>query len=94
MFASVRRYAVDPDKIDELAQRIPGAVEAMCTLTGFRAYYIVKGQDGSIAAVSLFSSEAAALQSNDIAAQFVREHAADLVGEPIDTITGEVIAYA
>jgi heme-degrading monooxygenase HmoA len=94
MFASIRRYKVDPARMSELEMRIPGAVDAISALSGFRAYYVVKGQDGSVASVSLFSSEASASRSNEVAARYVKEHVADLVGEAIDAITGEVIAYA
>ena len=63
------------------------------SLTGFRAYYVVRGDDGSLATLSLFSDKAAAELSNQAAAQWVRENAADLVGGGVDTVTGEVVAY-
>lgn len=94
MYASIRRYRVAPGKMEELERKIPGAVEAISALTGFRAHYIVKGKDNSVAAVSLFSSEESAQRSNEVAAQYVREHVAGLVGEAVDIVTGEVIAYA
>jgi len=94
MYASVRRYKVHPQKIGELERRLPIAVDAMSALNGFRAYYVIKGDDGSIASVSLFSSSESAAQSNVVAAQYVRENVADLLTAPVDTITGEVIAYA
>lgn len=93
MYASVRRYHIDPKNMDELVKRIPGAVDVISSLTGFRAYYVVRGGDGSIATLSLFSDKTAAVLSNETAANWVKENAADLVGGAVDTVTGEVVAY-
>jgi hypothetical protein len=93
MYASVRCYHIDPKKMDELVERIPGAVDVISSLTGFRAYYVVRGGDGSIATLSLFSNQAAAVRSNEAAANWIKVNAADLVNGAVDTVTGEVVAY-
>jgi len=93
MYASVRRYRIDPKKMDELVKRVPGTVDVISSLNGFRAYYIVRGGDDSIATLSLFSDKAAAVLSNQTAAKWVEENAADLVSGTVDTVTGEVVAY-
>jgi hypothetical protein len=94
MFASVRRYRVDPKNMDDLVRRIPGAVAVISSLTGFRAYYVVRSDDGSLASLSLFGDKAAAELSNQAAAEWVRENAGDILGAAVDTVTGEVVAYA
>ena len=83
MYGSVRRYRIDPKNIDEFVKRIPGAVDAMCALDGFRAYYVVRGGDDSIAALSLFSNKDSAALSNVVAEKWVKENAADLVSGEI-----------
>ena len=93
MYGSVRRYRIDPKYMDELVKRVPGAVDVMSSLTGFRAYYVVRGGDDSIATLSLFSDKEAAVLSNVVAANWVKENAADLVSSAVDTVTGEVIAF-
>ena len=93
MYGSVRRYRIDPKNMDELVKRVPGAVDVMSSLTGFRAYYVVRGCDDSIATLSLFSDKEAAVLSNVVAANWVKENAADLVSSAVDTVTGEVIAF-
>ena len=93
MYGSVRRYRIDPKNMDELVKRVPGAVDVMSSLTGFRAYYVVRGGDNSIATLSLFSDKEAAVLSNVVAANWVKENAADLVSSAVDTVTGEVIAF-
>ena len=93
MYGSVRRYRVDPKNMDELVKRVPGAVDVMRSLTGSRAYYVVRGGDDLIATLSLFSDKEAAVLSNVVAANWVKENAADLVSSAVDTVTGEVIAF-
>ena len=93
MYGSVRRYRIDPKNMDELVKRVPGAVDVMSSLTGFRAYYVVRGGDDLIATLSLFSDKEAAVLSNVVAANWVKENAADLVSSAVDTVTGEVIAF-
>ena len=94
MYASVRRYRINPKNMDELVKRIPGVVDEISSLNGFRAYYVVRGGDDSIASVSLFSDEAAAVLSNQVAARWVKKNAADLISGGVDTVTGQVVAYA
>ena len=93
MYASVRRYKIDPKNMDELVKRIPGAVEVISKLNGFKAYYVVKGSDGTLATTSVFSDKAAAEQSNQTAAKWVKENAADLFTGTVDAVTGEVVAH-
>jgi len=93
MYASVRRYRINPDNMDELMRRVPGAVDVISSLSGFRAYYVVRGGDDSIATVSLFNDKDAAVLSNQAAARWVKENAADLISGALDTVTGEVVAY-
>ena len=94
MYASVRRYRIDPENMHELVKRIPRAVDVMSSLNGFRAYYVVRGGDDSIASLSLFSDEASAVLSNEVAAKWVKENADGLVSGGVDTVTGQVVAYA
>lgn len=93
MYGSVRRYRIDPKNIDEFVKRVPGAVDVMSSLNGFRAYYVVRGGDDSIAALSLFSNQNSAVLSNAAAEKWIKENAADLVSTAVDTVTGQVIAY-
>ena len=78
----------------ELVKRIPRAIDVMSSLNGFRAYYVVRGGDDSIASLSLFSDEASAVLSNEVAAKWVKENADGLVNGSVDTVTGQVVAYA
>ncbi len=93
MYGSVRRYRIDPKNMDEFVKRIPGAVEVISSLSGFRAYYVVRGGDDSIATLSLFSDKDSAVLSNHAAEKWVKDNAAELVSGAVDTVTGQVVAY-
>ena len=93
MHASIRRYKIDPKNMDAVVKRIPGAVEVIGKLPGFKAYYVVKEAGGAFATVSVFNDRAAADQSVQTAAKWVKENAADLsIGTP-EMVTGEVVAH-
>ena len=38
MYASLRQYRIEPKNMDELVRRVPGAMEVISKLDGFKAY--------------------------------------------------------
>ena len=48
MYASLRHYRIEPKNMDELVRRVPGAMEVMSKLDGFRAYYVVRAGDDTL----------------------------------------------
>ena len=93
MYASLRHYRIEPKNMDELVRRVPGAIEVMSKLDGFRAYYVVRAGDDTLATVSVFADKAGAVLSNQAAARWVKENAADLFSGTVDAVTGEIVAY-
>jgi heme-degrading monooxygenase HmoA len=93
MYASIRRYKMEPKNMDALVKRIGGAVEVISKLPGFKAYYVVRGTDGTMATVSVFSDRHAAEESNKTAATWVKANAADLFTGTPDVVVGEVVAH-
>ena len=92
MFATVRRYNIDPDKMDALVARVSGVAEVFRSLPGHVAYYLIRSQDGTLTAVGVFESREAAQTSRQVAAKWITENAADLLGAPSEVILGEVVA--
>ena len=93
MHASMRHYRIEPKNMDELIRRVPGAVEVISKLPGFQAYYVIKAGDDTLATVSVFADKGAAVLSNQTAAKWVKENAADLFSGTVDAVTGEVVAH-
>ena len=87
MFSSLRHYRIEPRNMDELLKRLPGAVEVISKLDGFKA------GDDTLATMSIFTSKGAAVLSNQAAAKWVKENAAELFSGTVDAVTGEVVAH-
>jgi hypothetical protein len=87
--ASVRRYRVKD--ADALVEKVESEfVEQVKGIDGFVGYYVIDGDDGTVASVTVGETAQAVAESVRLAGQWVRESAADVVdGEP-DVTVGEV----
>lgn len=89
MYAVIRQYDGLPDA-DEVARRATGELAPeLATLDGFRAYWLVQGADATVVTITVCESKEAADASTSAAAEWVREHAADLVPNPPKVTAGE-----
>ena len=92
MYASFRRYRMGAGSIDD-AMHI-GDVEFADRLAeqpGFVDYQVVAMGDDMIMSVTIFEDEEQCLASNDMAAEFVREHLGAFQVERLDVFGGEVM---
>ena len=89
MHISIRRY----DKVvsvSEVCRKIESSfVPLIRKFPGFIAYYVVDGGGGTMATVSVFSTEQMALESNETAAAWLQENVADLQPEPATIVAGK-----
>ena len=94
MYASIRRYKTKPGVAAELAQRVnQGAVPMLSQVSGFVAYYVVDAGNDVAVSVSVFQDEAGSIESNRIAASWVKENTASLVSGTPEIMAGEVTVY-
>ncbi len=89
MHASVRRYRVRD--IDTLVSKVEEEfVDQVKDIDGFVGYYVIDGDDGTVASVTVGDTAQAVAESVRLAAAWVRDSVADIVeGEPEVTV-GEV----
>lgn len=89
MYVSVRRY----DNVRSVSQVCGRIAESFVPLLkkrpGFVAYYAVDGGGGTMATVSIFSTEAMARESNELAAEWLGENVADLQPDPPTVLAGK-----
>jgi hypothetical protein len=96
MYASVRKYTVEADRVDELMHRVDETfAPRLEQMPGFVAYQVIDaGADragGSIVfAVTICSDRDAADRSAEMAAEFVGTELDDLPIERVEAATGEV----
>src|SRR5262245_5574089 len=91
-FAAIRRGKLKPGMGDEFVKRVrAGAVPVLTKLSGFKAYYLVRGADDAMMAVSVFTSKAAAEDSNQKLMPWIRENLGPLLASPTAATEGEVV---
>jgi hypothetical protein len=96
MYISIRRYN-NVVSVREVCSKIAlSFVPLMRKSPGFIGYYAVDCGGGTMATISIFSTERMALESNETAAAWLKENVAHLQPEPPEVIGGkaEVVSTA
>lgn len=94
MHISIRRYN-RVRSVGEVCRRIElSFLPLMRRTPGFIAYYAIDAGGGTMATVSVFSTEQMALESNDMAAAWLQENVADMQPEPPEIIAGKALVAA
>ena len=92
MYASVRRYEIDPASLDDLKGRVEeGFVPIVSSMHGFVAYYVVSEGDGTVISINIFEDKAGSDESTRRAADWVGENLASLLPYAPEITAGEVI---
>ncbi len=92
MYASVRRYEIDPASLDELKGLVEeGFVPIVSGVPGFVAYYVVSEGDGTVFSINIFEDKAGADESTRRAADWVGENLASLLPNAPEVAAGEII---
>lgn len=90
MHISIRRY----EQVRSVAEVCRKVTESFVPLLrrspGFIAYYAIDGGSGTMATISIFSTEAMALESNEKASVWMKENVADLQPVPPTITAGAV----
>jgi hypothetical protein len=91
MYASIRMYQSDPDKVDEAMHRVDEYfVPTLSEQDWFVAYHCCDCGGGDICSVTICSDEAGVNQSDELAAEFVRERLSDIEITRTDMKSGDV----
>jgi hypothetical protein len=92
MYASFRRYRMGAGSMDD-AMHIADTelADRLAEEPGFVDYQVVATSDDMIMSMTIFDSEDQCLASNDLAAEFVREHLQAFQVERLDVFGGEVM---
>jgi hypothetical protein len=91
MYVSVRQYrSSDAAEVGRRAEE--GFVPIVREVSGFSAWYLVDGGDGSVMTITIAEDQAGVEDSVSKASDWVRENAADLVDRAPTVTNGEVVA--
>ena len=90
MYATVRSYAGPEGFGDELVKREDEVRSLLQAISGFRAYYLIKTDQGGVVTVSVYDDQAGAEESTRQAGEWVRTNLPDLGVNPPQVTSGEV----
>jgi hypothetical protein len=92
MYASLRRYRMGAGSVDDLMHRVDvDFADALAQQPGFVAYQAVDCGGDELLSITLFRDEARAAESNELAAEWVRENLGEFELERTEVIGGEVM---
>ncbi len=92
MYVSIRRYWADPGDVPEIVDRVrEGFVPIISKIAGFVSYQLLDTGDGFVASISTYDTNEAAQQSNEAAAEWVRDNLTGLFSGIPDVTAGEII---
>jgi hypothetical protein len=92
MYASFRRYRMGAGSMDDAMHLADTEfADRLAEEPGFVDYQVVGTGDDGIMSMTIFEDEEQCLASNDLAAEFVREHLEPFQIERIDVFGGEVM---
>ena len=92
MFANMRQYRISPEQIDDAMHLADTELaDRLADEPGFVAYELMAAEDGSICSMTIFQDREGAERSQEIAADFVREHLSGIEIERTGSMIGEVM---
>jgi hypothetical protein len=92
MYASIRRYRMGAGSMDDAMHLADTELaDRLAEEQGFVDYQVIATGDDTITSMTIFEDEEQCLASNDMAAEFVREHLGQFQIERLDVFGGEVM---
>jgi hypothetical protein len=92
MYASIRRYRIGAGSVDDAMHLVDTELaDRLSEAPGFIDYQIVVTSNDMITSMTIFEDEDQCLASDDMAADFVREHLGPFQIERLEVFGGEVM---
>jgi hypothetical protein len=94
MYAAIRQAKAKPGSAEELTRRInEEAVPIIRSIQGFKAYYVVYGNDDMVTTVSVFEDQAAAEECNRRIMDFIRQNLGPMLASQPVAFAGTVLVH-
>ena len=96
MYASIRKGVVNSgSNIAEVVRAIEtGAFPILRGIAGFESAYIVRGDNDTFVAISIFADRAAAEASNQLILDWLRQNLGPMLAGPPEVMVGQVMLKA
>ncbi len=89
MYAVLRRYRDGGQLADMLVQRRQDVEQLLSSVPGFRAYYALRANDGTVATITVCDDQAGTTESTRRAAEWVRQNMSGASISPPEVTEGE-----
>ena len=92
MYTAIREYRMTAGSVDDLMHKVDvGIADVFADQEGFFHYEVIDTGGGRIVSITTFADRASAQNSNELAADFVRNELAEFGLARTTTMTGEVM---
>jgi hypothetical protein len=94
MYMVIRRYAIEPGKVDEVVRKVDEQyLEKLRLLPGFEAYYVVDSGEGKLTSVTVSADKETAHDTNRLSKEWVDTWLRDVHLEVVETLEGSVVVH-
>jgi hypothetical protein len=94
MHMVIRRYAMQPSKIEEVIRKVDEQyLEKARLLPGFEEYFVIDSGGGKLTSVTVSADEDAARETNQLSKEWVDTWLRDVHLELVETIEGKVVVH-
>ena len=90
MYTSMRYYMGNTELVDALVANEDDVRRIISEIEGFKAYYLVRSEQGDAISISVYEDQSGAERSNEAAADWVKENLPDMEIKPPNIAAGEV----
>jgi hypothetical protein len=94
MYMVIRRYAMEPSKVDEVIRKVDEQyLEKVRLLPGFEGYFVLDSGEGKISSVTLSADKDAAHAATRLSKEWVDTWLKDVHLELVETLEGPVVVH-
>ncbi|MDQ6918938.1 MAG: hypothetical protein M3Z98_06230 [Candidatus Dormibacteraeota bacterium] len=94
MYMVIRRYAIQPGKVDEVVRKVDEQyLEKLRIIPGYEGYYVIDSGDGKITSITLSADEDVAKETNRLSKEWVDTWLQDVHLDLVETLEGRVVVH-
>jgi hypothetical protein len=94
MYMVIRRYAMEPSKVDEVIRKVDEQyLEKLRLLPGYEGYYVLDSGEGKISSVTLSADKDSSHAATRLSKEWVDTWLKDVHLDLVETIEGPVVVH-